>query len=119
MSRETPDKRVYEKIRHVRHGRTLLYPFCLLTARQRTWLHSLSRPTTRTLRDAFREAQQESVCVPDMLSRWMDDPAFQDALFISLGKMNPKRAQLILDAIIRAVVCQPLHAVCDLSGQCI
>ena len=118
MSYTNPHKTPYAHFHRVRWEHPVPYPFYLLTQSQRDWLRALSHERTRTLRDAFRVIGLHKHRPTTAVARWMDDPAFQEALFITLRQMDRHRAERVLDAIVRAVVCQPLRTVCDLSGRC-
>jgi hypothetical protein len=108
MKTKSPDTGVYREPHKVRASRVVPYPFHLLSMRQRMWLRALRCGTSHSLRDTFHAIGERRDSIHRTVARWMDDPAFQDALYITLRRMKQKRAERVLDAVIRAVVCQPL-----------
>lgn len=112
------DKTPYMSAHYARKFHRLPYPFYLLTMEQRDLLQLLLDDRTRSLRDAFRALGYSRRAPNAVVRRWMDDSAFQDAVYITLRQMKRQRRERVLDAIVRAVVCQPLRSVCDLSGLC-
>ena len=103
----------------LRQGERIEYPFNLLTPQQRCWLSVLKREFINTLQQSFDALKTGKLMPHTVLGQWIDDPAFQDALNITLRRLPDSiRAEQIRDAIIRSVVCQPLREVCDLSGRC-
>lgn len=102
-----------------RQRERITYPFNLLSPQQRCWLHALNREWITTLQQAFDALKRGRRVPHNVLEGWIEDPAFQDALNITLSNMtSPTRAAGIRDAIIRCVAYEPLQDVCDLSGRC-
>jgi hypothetical protein len=98
-------------------GYQLEYPFSVLDQQQKAFLRALPREEVQTIGQAFRRAYIERIEGHAALERWLDDVAFEEALFITLRSIRGVRQEQALDVICAFLRRQPLRRICDIPNR--